>query len=215
MKYFVEESEYDFGNPQYIEVSEECGNYCSRSRQINMIQGKYIYHLYLLTKAEKKLLCAWFNYDSILDKNHWDDVRGIPKFLSPNEFHVYKPIMVKPFPNYIYAYDRGRKKDFSSPALLRVEDPEQHDAKWCLCKLSKNDVAPDNLLDECNVLLRYLVEMLAQFQNNRIDWKDRIFLNIREGIKDGIKEYIQPLSMLGDIYMNVDWAEIAVNDPNW
>ena len=125
--------------------------------------------------------------------------------------------MEKPFPNYIHAYDRGKKKDFSAPALFRIEDIAQGGIKkWCVCMSSSWCYgANEDLLKECNVLLHYVIDMFKQLRDNNIDWKDRVLLNIKEGVKEGLIAYFQPLSMLGDVYSNVDWAEIAQYDPNW
>ena len=57
--------------------------------------------------------------------------------------------------------------------------------------------------------------MFNQLKNNNIDWKDRVWLNIKEGVKKGIMTYFAPLSLLGDMYSDVDWSEIAKGDPNW
>lgn len=218
MKYFVEKSEYNFGGSQFMEVSEVYGNsQLGEAHEINIIKGYYSFHLYILPWRSNHLLCVWFNYDLILNVNHWDNILGIPKFLSPNEFHKYRPIMIKPFPNYIYAYDRGRKNDYSSPALCRIEDPgDYNQKKWCLCiSPNSNDYNSLSFLEECNRLLRYLIQMLSELQKNNIDWKDRALLNIKEGVKMGVKAYFQPLSMLSNVYMDIDWGEIAKTDPNW
>ncbi len=31
----------------------------------------------------------------------------------------------------------------------------------------------------------------------------------------GLKAYFQPLSMLGNVYIDIDWGKIAKTDPNW
>lgn len=216
MKYFIERTSYDFGESRFIEVSEKYGDNYS-AHEINIIEGCYTFHLYLFPQNGAYLLCVWFNFDSVLNVNHWDDILGVPKLISPNEFLKYKSIMAKPFPNYIHAYERGRKKDFSAPALCRIGDVSQNGAKkWCMCKKSNWSYgANDNLLEECYVLLRYVLEMFKQLKNNNIDWKDRIWLNVKEGIKQGIMTYFAPLSLLGGVYSEVDWSEIAKIDPNW
>lgn len=216
MKYFIERTSYDFGESRFIEVSEKYGDNYS-AHEINIIGGCYTFHLYLFPQNGAYLLCVWFNFDSVLNVNHWDDILGVPKLISPNEFLKYKSIMEKPFPHYIHAYERGRKKDFSAPALCRIGDVSQNGAKkWCMCKKSNWSYgANDNLLEECYVLLRYVLEMFKQLKNNNIDWKDRIWLNVKEGIKQGIMTYFAPLSLLGGVYSEVDWSEIAKIDPNW
>lgn len=132
MKYFIEKSDYNMGESQYLEISPNYAN-SYNAHMINMIEGVYTFHLYLLPWESNNLLCLWFNYDSVLNLNHWDDILGIPHQISPNEFLKYKSIMKKPYPNYIYAYDRGRMKDFSAPALFRMIDPDASSKKWCLC----------------------------------------------------------------------------------
>ena len=170
MKYFIERTSYDFGESRFIEVSEKYGDNYS-AHEINIIEGCYTFHLYLFPQNGAYLLCVWFNFDSVLNVNHWDDILGVPKLISPNEFLKYKSIMAKPFPNYIHAYERGRKKDFSAPALCRIGDVSQNGAKkWCMCKKSNWSYgANDNLLEECYVLLRYGLEMFKQLNNNNID----------------------------------------------
>lgn len=216
MKYFIEKSSYNFGESRYIEVSEKYGDSFS-AHEINIIEGCYTFHLYLLPQNSGYLLCVWFNFDSVLNVNHWDDILGLPRIISPNEFLKYKSIMTKPFSNYIHAYERGRNKDFSAPALYRIGDVAQNGAKkWCMCKRTNWSYgAYDELLKECYELLRYVIEMFKQLKKNDIDWKDRIWLNIREGVKQGIMTYFAPLSLLGGVYSEIDWSEIAKIDPNW
>lgn len=215
MKYFVEKSVFNMGNSQFMEISPSYAN-SPNAHSINLIEGVYTFHLYLLPWESCDLLCLWFNYDSVLNLHHWDDILGIPKQISPNEFWKYKSIMKKPYPNYIHAYDRGRDKDFSAPALFRILDPEQNQNMWCLCLKSNWQGGDDDvLLQECNTLIRYVIAMINQLNNNNIDWKDRALLNIKEGVKMGIKSYISPLSLLKEAYTDVDWIEIAKNDPNW
>lgn len=216
MKYFIEKSCYDFGESRFIEVSEKYGDSLS-AHEINIIEGCYTFHLYLLPQNSGYLLCVWFAFDSVLNVNHWDDILGLPRLISPNEFLKYKSIMAKPFPNYIHAYERGRNKDFSAPALFRVGDVAQNGTKkWCMCKRSNWSYgANHDLLEECYVLLRYVIEMFKQLKNNNIDWKDRVWLNIKEGVKKGFMAYFAPLSLLGDIYSEIDWSEIAKIESNW
>ncbi len=213
MKYFVEKSDCDFGSSQYLEVSEEYGN-SSLAHEINIVSGRHTFHLYLMPWNVGHLLCVWMDMDSQLNFNHWDVVLGVPERISPNEFLKSKAVMTKPFPNYIYAYERGAKEDFSAPALYRMEDPAQDGAKkWCMCKISNwSSGANDELLSECNNLLRYVIEMYNQLRNNEIDWKDRAINNIKEGVKDGVKAYIK--SLIGDIYSDIDWSDIVENYPN-
>lgn len=57
--------------------------------------------------------------------------------------------------------------------------------------------------------------MLEQLRNNNIDLSDRVWLNIKEGVKMVIMNYVAPLSMLGDVLLEVDWSDISKYDPNW
>lgn len=216
MKYFVEKSEFDFGRSQFLEISNEHSNN-QRPREINIIEGCYTFHLYLVPWGSEYLICVWFNYDKIFNLNHWDEVLGIPKFISPNEFKKYKKLMAKPFPNYIAAYDRGSKKDFSAPALYRIDDFDTPcSKKWVVCQLAIcNTYNSQQFLNECNEILRFVIQMLSQIQKNEIDWKDRTLLNLKEGIKMGVKSYFAPFSLFSDIISDIDWIDIAKNDPNW
>lgn len=220
MKYFVKKTGINVGNIQYLQLQKDPiglnENY-KKAYFVEMLEGELKFNFYLYPWNGGTMLCLWFNHDHALNINHWDDELGLPKFIGLNEWEKYREIMRKPWPSYINAYERGRKKDFSAPALCKMFDVENKAGKkWCLCKLFDwNYQADDKLIEELSCMVTYLSQYFSELSNNDMSITDRIALNIKEGVKMGLTAYFQPLSIAKDFFSEVDWIKVLETDPNW